>query len=75
MASIVTLHDISSQYLPAPVAYSVLSPDAEETLPLCILLLGAGGTRDSLRPPGPIRHRLGRGFPPTHDRRDTYAWP
>ncbi len=48
MPSIITLHDISSQHLPAPVSYAVLRPGREEPLPLCILLLGAGGTRDSL---------------------------
>jgi S-formylglutathione hydrolase len=48
MPSTVTLHDISSQHLPAPVSYAVLSPDLKEPLPLCLLLLGAGGTRDSL---------------------------
>jgi S-formylglutathione hydrolase len=48
MPSTVTLHDISSQHLPAPVSYAVLSPGLEEPLPLCILLLGVGGTRDSM---------------------------
>ena len=48
MPSTITLHDISSQYLPAPISYAVLRPGGEATLPLCILLLGAGGTRDSL---------------------------
>jgi S-formylglutathione hydrolase len=48
MPSTITLHDISSQYLPAPVPYSVLRPGWKDPLPLCILLLGAGGTRDSL---------------------------
>src|SRR5580658_7025458 len=48
MPSVITLHDIASQYLPAPVSYAVLRPAVEEPLPLCILLLGAGGTRDSL---------------------------
>ncbi|MGA3240962.1 MAG: alpha/beta hydrolase-fold protein [Bryobacteraceae bacterium] len=48
MPSTVTLHDISSQHLPAPVPYAVLKPGRDEPLPLCILLLGAGGTRDSL---------------------------
>jgi S-formylglutathione hydrolase len=47
MPSVITLHDIASQYLPAPVSYAVLRPAWEEPLPLCILL-GAGGTRDSL---------------------------
>ena len=48
MTSTVTLRDISSQHLPAPVPYAVLAPSREEPLPLCILLLGAGGTRDSM---------------------------
>jgi S-formylglutathione hydrolase len=48
MPSTITLHDISSQHLPAPVPYAVLRPGSAEPLPLCILLLGAGGTRDSL---------------------------
>ncbi len=51
MPSTVTFHDMPSQYLAAPVPYAVLVPDREEQagpLPLCLLLLGAGGTRDSL---------------------------
>jgi len=48
MPSTVTLHDISSPHLPAPVSYAVLAPGSPEPLPLCILLLGAGGTRESL---------------------------
>jgi len=48
MSSTVTLHDIASPHLPAPVLYAVLSPESPEPLPLCILLLGAGGTRESL---------------------------
>lgn len=48
MASTVTLRDISSQHLPAPVPYAVLAPGQQKPLPLCILLLGAGGTRDSI---------------------------
>lgn len=48
MASILTLHDLSSPHLPAPVPYAVLAPDREEPLLLCLLLLGAGGTRDAL---------------------------
>jgi S-formylglutathione hydrolase len=48
MPSTVTLYDISSQHLPAPISYAVLSPGLDEPLPLCILLLGAGGTRDSM---------------------------
>src|ERR1019366_4379632 len=48
MPSTVTLCDISSQHLPASVPYAVLAPSRDEALPLCILLLGAGGTRDSI---------------------------
>jgi S-formylglutathione hydrolase len=48
MPSTVTLSDISSQHLPVSVPYAVLAPNREEALPLCILLLGGGGTRDSL---------------------------
>ncbi len=48
MPSTVTLHEISSQHLPAPVPYAVLAPEHTDPLPLCILLMGAGGTRDSL---------------------------
>jgi S-formylglutathione hydrolase len=48
MSSTVTLGEVSSQHLPAPVPYAVLAPDQPEPLPLCILLMGAGGTRDSL---------------------------
>jgi S-formylglutathione hydrolase len=48
MPSTVTLCDISSEHLPSPVSYAVLAPSQKEALPLCILLLGAGGTRDSM---------------------------
>jgi S-formylglutathione hydrolase len=48
MPSTVTLHEISSKHLPEHVPYAVLAPGVEEPLPLCLLLLGAGGTRDSL---------------------------
>ncbi len=48
MPSTVVLHDISTHNLPAPVPYAILAPSCEEPLPLCILLFGAGGTRDSL---------------------------
>ena len=48
MPSTVMLGDFSSQYLAAPVPYAVLAPDRKEALPLCILLVGAGGTRESL---------------------------
>lgn len=48
MPSSVALHDIASPHLPAPVPYAVLSPEQPESLPLCVLLMGAGGTRESL---------------------------
>jgi S-formylglutathione hydrolase len=48
MPSTVTLRDISSPHLPTPVPYAVLAPDHEELLPLCLFLLGAGGTREVL---------------------------
>jgi S-formylglutathione hydrolase len=48
MASAVTLHEIASAHLPAPVPYAVLAPDHSGPLPICILLMGAGGTRENL---------------------------
>src|ERR1700733_10756168 len=48
MPSTVTLGELASQYLPATVPYAVLAPNLAEPLPLCVFLLGAGGTRDSL---------------------------
>jgi S-formylglutathione hydrolase len=48
MASAVSLHDLSSTHLPAPVPYAVLAPGDEGPLPICILLMGGGGTRESL---------------------------
>jgi S-formylglutathione hydrolase len=48
MASAVTLHEIASAHLPAAVPYAVLRPDSMEPVPLCILLMGAGGTRENL---------------------------
>ncbi|MGA7413314.1 MAG: hypothetical protein WBW33_22760, partial [Bryobacteraceae bacterium] len=47
-ASTVTLDDISSRHLAAPVPYAVLAPQQKDPLPLCILLMGGGGTRNSL---------------------------
>ena len=48
MPSTVTLHEIASQHLPQRVEYAVLASNREEPLPLCVFLLGGGGTRDSL---------------------------
>ncbi|HEX4164266.1 MAG TPA: alpha/beta hydrolase-fold protein [Bryobacteraceae bacterium] len=46
--SSVNLCEIASRHLPAPVPYAVLTPDDRQELPLCILLIGGGGTRDAL---------------------------
>jgi S-formylglutathione hydrolase len=48
MPSLIALHDLASPHLPAPVPYAVLIPEHAEPLPLCLLLLGAGGTRENL---------------------------
>jgi S-formylglutathione hydrolase len=48
MFSSVTLGEITSQHLPASVPYAILAPNVEDKVPLCILLVGAGGTRESL---------------------------
>jgi S-formylglutathione hydrolase len=48
MTSTVTLHEISSPHLPEQVPYQVLTPSVDEPLPLCLLLLGGGETRDAL---------------------------
>jgi S-formylglutathione hydrolase len=48
MSSALAFDEISSHYLPATVPYAVLAPDYPEPLPLCLLLLGAEATRDSL---------------------------
>ncbi|HEY1342710.1 MAG TPA: alpha/beta hydrolase-fold protein [Bryobacteraceae bacterium] len=54
MAARVSLGEISSPHLPAAVPYAVLEPIADRPLPLCILLLGAGGTRDHLADLQPV---------------------
>ncbi len=48
MCSAVKLGEIYSPNLPSPVPYSVVIPASHEPLPLCVLLMGAGGSRDSL---------------------------
>jgi S-formylglutathione hydrolase len=57
MPSTVTLHEISSNHLPQPVPYAVLTPGSERQLPLCLLLMGAGGTRESVFDLEPLFHR------------------
>ena len=59
MPSVITLHELASQHLPAPVPYAVLRPNHKGPLPLCILLMGAGGTRDSL---GDLRQMFETGW-------------
>jgi|SRR5579875_2260756 len=46
--SSVELAEITSQHLPAPVPYAMLMPDNALELPMCVLLLGGGGTREAL---------------------------
>jgi len=48
MASAIALHDLASTNLPSPVPYAVLAPEGAGPLPLCLFLLGAGGTRENL---------------------------
>jgi S-formylglutathione hydrolase len=48
MPSSLTLHEMSSKHLPEPVPYAVLAPGVEGPLPLCLLLLGGGATRNSM---------------------------
>ena len=46
--SSVKLAEATSQHLPAAVQYAVLSPDESGQLPICLLLMGGGGTREAL---------------------------
>lgn len=48
MPSAITLDDISSRHLASAVPYAVLAPQHQGPLPLCVLLMGGGGTRESL---------------------------
>ena len=49
MLSTLTLGELASPHLPAPIPYAVLTPESHGgAMPLCVLLLGAGGTRDNL---------------------------
>ncbi len=49
MAADVELGELQSGFLPDPVPYAVLRPQAEDTvLPLCVFLFGGGGSRQSL---------------------------
>jgi S-formylglutathione hydrolase len=55
--STLTLGDLASPHLPAPVPFTVLTPEPHRPLPLCVLLLGAGGTRDHLADLQPLFDR------------------
>ncbi len=48
MVSAVTLREIASSHLPAPVPYAVLAAESTEPAPLCIFLVGGGGSRENL---------------------------
>jgi S-formylglutathione hydrolase len=51
MASNVALHDLASDHVPEPVPYAVITPpgyDEAGPLPLCLVLMGGGGSRQSL---------------------------
>ena len=48
MPSEISLGELRSQFLGEPVLYAVLRRGEEFALPLCLVLLGGGGTRDSL---------------------------
>jgi len=49
MNSQVELSELTSNKLPEPVPYAVIMPaDAQRPLPLCLLLMGGGGSRESL---------------------------
>src|SRR5215472_3009234 len=44
----VCLDKIRSDFLPSPVPYAVVTPEGEGPFPLCIVLHGGGGSRESL---------------------------
>ena len=51
MGSNVELHDFATGCLPDAVPYAVISPDGDHEstpLPLCLVLMGGGGGRESL---------------------------
>jgi S-formylglutathione hydrolase len=57
MPSTLTLGELASAHLPAPVPYAVLAPESPDPLPLCLLLVGAGGKRDNLAAMQPLFDR------------------
>src|SRR5690349_20733472 len=51
MPSQIHLSELSSAHLPEPVPYAVITPPAANVsgpLPLCLVLMGGGGSRQSL---------------------------
>ena len=48
MPSNIELSEISSSHFPEAVSYAVIAPQHDGPLPLCILLMGGGGSRQSL---------------------------
>jgi S-formylglutathione hydrolase len=48
MPSNIELSEISSNKFPEPVPYAVIAPPGSGPFPLCILLMGGGGSRQSL---------------------------
>jgi S-formylglutathione hydrolase len=48
MHSKVELSELSSEKLPDPVPYAVITPPGDGPFPLCVLLMGGGGSRQSL---------------------------
>jgi S-formylglutathione hydrolase len=48
MPSNIELAELSSSHFPEPVPYAVITPSGTGPFPLCILLMGGGGSRQSL---------------------------
>ena len=48
MESVASLSELTSLNLPAPVPYAVLTPGVPGPLPLCLMLMGGGGSRQNL---------------------------
>lgn len=51
MQSNIELHDLVAKYLPEPVPYALITPPnykESEPLPLCLMLMGGGGSRQNL---------------------------
>ena len=48
MPSNIELAELSSSHFPEPVPYAAITPSGTGPFPLCILLMGGGGSRQSL---------------------------